>query len=501
MDLTKAVTHHALVVLLHTLLGVVGFYLTLAFLLLVPVTSNAASLKLSAQHQEFVRQNPVVTYCVDPNWMPFEGIIDGKHEGISADYIKLLEQKSGLQFQLVPTSSWSQSLEYFKSEQCRLLAMVNQTTKRKKQFLFSKVYLKDPVVIVTQDDVPFISGLSSLSGQRVGIPKNYAQEEYVRENYPRIHVVSMGSELEGLHWVSEGKLDASIGSLLSVNKLIRESGLGNLKISGRSSAYDELAFSAKKDQGQLIEVLDFLINKISEQEHIIIFKKWSSVQYVSEIDYSYLWQAGLIILLITIITLERYLTIRTYNLKLEKKAIKLEKLKQDLEDRNRRLEYISIHDDLTKLKNRQAINQSLYFLTNQANRYHYPLSMLLIDIDNFKHVNDRYGHQVGDQVLVAVAELIMTAVRNTDITGRWGGEEFIVICPHTQQNQIEELCNRIATQLKQYTMPQSLTITCSFGISEYTSNETVEKWFERTDTALYQAKANGRDTLCYAEAV
>jgi diguanylate cyclase (GGDEF)-like protein len=155
------------------------------------------------------------------------------------------------------------------------------------------------------------------------------------------------------------------------------------------------------------------------------------------------------------------------------------------------------HDGLTALHNRQYFSELLTNEIHRSKRYNTPFVLVMFDIDHFKQINDSYGHDVGDEVLVNLSSFVKNSLRNTDIFARWGGEEFMILLPETSientQEKIEQLRINIAnTQLsKQIKNP----ITVSFGITLFNPKDTKGTLLKRVDVALYNAKAFGRNRL------
>ncbi len=441
----------------------------------------------------YLKNKNVIHYCVDPDWMPFEAIRQEQHIGISSDYFKLFTERSAIPFKLYLTASWDESLQALQQKKCDLVSLINHTQERSEYLFFTDVVLRDPNVIVTQDHVPYIGSYDGLGGLRLGVVKGYMQEEYIRRHFPDVKLKLLDSELQGLELVSQGLLDATTGSMLSITNHIREKGLSNLKISGQSRRDDELRVAVIKSEPELHSIMSNLVASIPEEDHIRIFKKWNTIKYVSEVDYSYVWKLSLFFLLTIAILLERYLAVRRFNFKLTQKNMELKLLHVQLEEQNQQLSFLSAHDELTHLANRKSINEKVLNEVRRARRYNTPLSMLLIDVDKFKLVNDQYGHATGDKILVEVSSLLKSSIRDTDFIGRWGGEEFLVLCPETTEHKAEELAVRILNGLKTSDFSCGLTITCSIGVTQLNIGETYDGWFERTDKALYGVKNSGGD--------
>ncbi len=167
---------------------------------------------------------------------------------------------------------------------------------------------------------------------------------------------------------------------------------------------------------------------------------------------------------------------------------------QDISDK-KKLEKISITDSLTQVSNRLHLDNSYKIESQRAERYNNVFSIILMDIDLFKDINDSHGHKVGDTVLIQIALLLKQSIRSVDILGRWGGEEFLIICPETDINRAEIFAEKIRKTIENYNFPIVGKITCSFGVSEYHPNAEKDDTFQRTDEALYKAKHSGRNSV------
>ncbi len=157
-------------------------------------------------------------------------------------------------------------------------------------------------------------------------------------------------------------------------------------------------------------------------------------------------------------------------------------------------------DPLTGLYNRRALEKDLDREINRAFRYRFPLSVLMADLDHFKKVNDTYGHQVGDKVLQSLASIFRDTVRDVDLLYRYGGEEFVIILPHTCCEDAITLAERLKVRVQQHVFTvrrQGITIhqTISLGCAELLVGESKENLLFRTDRALYRAKGNGRNRV------
>ncbi len=173
----------------------------------------------------------------------------------------------------------------------------------------------------------------------------------------------------------------------------------------------------------------------------------------------------------------------------------LRKTQTELALKNEELEQLAIHDRLTGLYNRRKLDESLEQEMTRAARYGRSLSIIMLDLDYFKRVNDSCGHLAGDAVLVETAARLREALRTHDIIGRWGGEEFLVLCPETGLTDATGLAERLRQALAEREFPVAGQLTASFGVTDHRAEDLLDNLLSRVDTALYCAKQNGRNRV------
>jgi diguanylate cyclase (GGDEF)-like protein len=162
-------------------------------------------------------------------------------------------------------------------------------------------------------------------------------------------------------------------------------------------------------------------------------------------------------------------------------------------------ENLAEHDPLTSLLNRRGFNQQAATLWSTSLRNQRPLTLVMLDLDHFKALNDQFGHDFGDQVLQRVAQLLQVTCRAGDLSTRWGGEEFLLLLPETTLAEAMALAERLRLAIQ--AMPlhageQRVEISCSFGVSERGQHSSLEQLINATDQRLYTAKQNGRNRVC-----
>ncbi len=156
---------------------------------------------------------------------------------------------------------------------------------------------------------------------------------------------------------------------------------------------------------------------------------------------------------------------------------------------------LSITDPLTEVYNRRYFSNKLNEEIERTRRTGRTFSLVMLDLDHFKSVNDRFGHAVGDSVLKTIASAIRSRIRTTDILARWGGEEFTILLPETQENKAACLAEELRTNIGSLVIPEVGQVTASFGITEYVPSDTVDTIILRADRMTYEAKSFGRNCI------
>ncbi|MDD5031007.1 MAG: bacteriohemerythrin [Rhodoferax sp.] len=183
---------------------------------------------------------------------------------------------------------------------------------------------------------------------------------------------------------------------------------------------------------------------------------------------------------------------------IDKMQQSLEQLQRDNQQLQQTLAELSKQartDKLTGAWNRHRLEEAMVNEMDRLKRYDHPLSMVMLDIDFFKNINDLHGHLAGDQVLVKLTKVLQSNLRTIDTLTRWGGEEFVVLCPNTTLTTVTMLAERLRASVANTSFAQVGQVTISLGVAECMANETWEDWFKRADVALYRAKEGGRNQV------
>lgn len=407
----------------------------------------------------------------------------------------MLEALLGLEFEVQNQLTWSETLSTAKANQVDILSAVTSTPDRNHYLSFTQPYVRSPMVIVTDDQVSFIADISGLNGRQVAVVKDHASHEMLANYHPLINLDVRDSAIDSLKAVAAGEVYAFVDNLAVASYLISTQGLANLKISGQTPYSFDLSMAVQKDQLLLKSILDKALMHISRQEHNLIYDRWVSLTVSKGVSWRRVLPLvlGLTLLLLVL----GFYTLYLFNLNRRIRQVNtwLKQAELKLKEKNTQLKIVSNTDKLTGAYNRHYLDKALSEQLGLAQRYQRPMSIALFDLDYFKKVNDQFGHQAGDKVLQAFTQLVKKNIRASDVFGRWGGEEFLLICPETSKEQACLVVNKIRKLLEEELFEGDLKQTVSAGVVEVQANVTLEGLLFLADQQLYLAKGSGRNKV------
>ena len=186
-------------------------------------------------------------------------------------------------------------------------------------------------------------------------------------------------------------------------------------------------------------------------------------------------------------------------LKIHERTESLLDTQRELIEDNTELSRIALSDSLTGLSNRAHMNQLLHKEFSRFERHKQKFCIIMLDIDHFKQINDKFGHDVGDMVMVQIADRFKKSIRTADSVARWGGEEFLFCCAMTNQDEVQSIAENIRHLIADEPFETAGTITVSLGCAQIEKGEEVTALIKRADIALYEAKNNGRNQTVFAD--
>lgn len=248
-----------------------------------------------------------------------------------------------------------------------------------------------------------------------------------------------------------------------------------------------------------------LENKFNFILTFLLFTTFFLFSYILNTLFPYDIFQAICHIFITLIILLVFFTLKKKNCminELNETLDEKDRLSRKLEETNKKLEELASKDSLTGIGNRRYyfdFGEKLFSLAKRDNTL---LSLITMDIDNFKNINDKFGHQIGDEILKLVSSNIISELRKSDISARVGGEEFSIVLPNTDLDKAISIAEKIRIKIKNIAYKHQnseVFVTGSFGVSQIITNDNyLDDIFARADKALYKAKSSGKNRVCYA---
>lgn len=433
---------------------------------------------LTKSEKEYLNSKHSLKMCIDPYWYPIEFMKDGKISGITSDLKRYFEEKIQINIDVVPTNNWNESLDFIKDKKCDIISSISPSYDRISYLNFTKPILTLPIVVTTQKDKPFLRDISLLKNEKIAILKGHFIAEYIKDYFPYLKIVEVASMNEGLYLVEQGEVYGYIDNALVLSSTIQKEFSNSLKIGFRFDILDELSIGTRNDEPILNDIFSRLVDDLDETKKQEFLNNWTII--TEQVG----WFSSKEIIFLVIFTTTIFGGLIFYQRKLKILNKKLKKL------------YLT--DKLTGLYNRFKIDKELSSQKDNIDRNEsYSCGLILIDIDYFKSINDTLGHLVGDCILKDISKLLKNNLRKTDIIGRWGGEEFLIILPFTSKDIAKKVAEnlRVLIEENNFSYKMDRKITISIGVTEFSKSKSVEDTLLLVDNLLYKAKKNGRNRV------
>ena len=256
-------------------------------------TTTKIKIKLTHEEKCWLAHNQKIRLGIDTAWAPFEFIDEnGKYSGLSSGYVEAVTDRIQVEMTPVQNLNWLQVIDMAKAGKIDVLPATAYSKDREKYLSFTKSYVSLPIIIAVQKDLPYVNGLTDLVGYRVGVVESYMMSENLARDYSQLKITKFSTLKEGLKNLEKGKIDAFVDTLSAITHEITQSKFNNIKISAPTEYKYDLAFGVRKDWPELVNILNKVIDDISDKERMRIKNTWMApveVKYGIDLKKIMIW--------------------------------------------------------------------------------------------------------------------------------------------------------------------------------------------------------------------
>lgn len=256
------------------------FFISIHLLATTSIADKSAQLHLSEDEKKWLLEHPRIKVGMDPDYAPYEWVDEnGNYIGVVVDYMRELEKILGLHFEIVKNKSWAELLDLAKNGEIDMVTSIVKTPERSKYLTFSEPYHDAPTIIVDNGKGSFIGSLKQLANKRVVVEKDYFMEEFIKNKYPTILLVSAPNTKEALKMVRDGLADAYVGDANLVDYVIKKNHFNTLRFSGQTEYISHQAFALTKGNEPLALILTQAMDSIPKEKFDAMFNHWLNIDY------------------------------------------------------------------------------------------------------------------------------------------------------------------------------------------------------------------------------
>ncbi|WP_233080059.1 transporter substrate-binding domain-containing protein [Rheinheimera soli] len=443
---------------------------------------------LTDAERQWLNQHQQIRVGVMSDWRPVEFVDEkGEAQGITSDILKLLNQRLDVQFVPQPYSDWAMLLKDFKAGKLQMVANISDLPERRSFSNFSLDYWTLQWIMIGKHDASFDSKLAQMPGQRIAIMREYQFVQQLKTDFPKHQVIEVDSLNDGLEMVVAGQADFVLDTVVASGVAMRDPRYVNLRayLPTDLPVYPSY-FGVHKNLPELLVILNKGIKTINEADRKSLQDKWLNLEIKQGLDQS---RVMTLVLQIAAVSMAVIVGFLIWNFSLRREV----NLRRKVEEKMR---FMAGHDDLTQLPNRSLLIERLQTALHQHARHNEMLALMFIDLDGFKLVNDQYGHDVGDEMLVKLSALLSHCVRKTDTVARFGGDEFVILLTGlVDKDDAAIVAEKILLYLQE---PLALSVCqasvgASIGIAIYPHDGTdAATLLKSADKLMYQVKQQGK---------
>ena len=421
---------------------------------------------------------------------------NNRPDGFAINVFEEVASRVGLRFRYEIKPNWAEVCAALKNGSADIIPLMGLTKEREEYTLFTSAVETFPVSIFVRNSNLGIHTREDLDDHKVAIVLDECGNQVLADNN-KILLKKFNHFDTAFQSLISGQVDAMIYPQTVMRDIVNEYNLNDkIRIINPPLIEVKRGIGVRKSAPILKDNLEIALQAfITSEQYKEIYRKWFTHQKPFWNVETVFWSMAVLLLFVVgIFLVLRHRELLSVNASLQQQ-IDLATLK--LSESNDYLRDLTVTDTLTGISNRRAFENSLQEFMNRAGRYNNDFSMLIFDIDDFKRLNDQYGHDMGDRVLRELVDRVSDIVRDVDVLSRWGGEEFTILMVQTEKEGALKMAERCRLIVADTLFDEVGQVTISLGVTGFQTQDNERKFFKRADDALYQAKAEGKNRVVW----
>ncbi|WNO61915.1 transporter substrate-binding domain-containing protein [Rheinheimera sp. MMS21-TC3] len=429
------------------------------------------------------------------DWPPMEFLdSSGEAVGITIDIINLIAQRLDTVFEIKAFESFAELRTALTEHEIDIVGGLGKTSDENAVLSLTEPYWSSHWAAISSVSSNKVIDIDQLAGKRIAIYKEYTLAAELPKRFVNSEITLTKDLKQAISLLQYNEVDIVIDTVETAGQFLRDTGYVNLQIQvleGLTS--EQTMFGVRVDYQPLVKMLNKGIRSLGEDGEKQVYKKWFDFQINQGLDKTsftrLMLQLGGAVSLIIVFFIIWNLSLR--------KEVNLRRIAEE------KMRFMATHDDLTQLPNRSLLKERLQQALLQHARHNETLALLFIDLDGFKDINDKYGHDVGDELLQSIVVILQDAVRKTDTVARFGGDEFVILLTGLMHRHDAAIIAEKVLQQLQYSMQLSIgaiSIGASIGIAIYPEDGTdADKLLKVADNLMYRVKQQGKNQYCFSK--
>lgn len=458
----------------------------------------------------FAQQEKVYKVVIRSDWKPYYFLNEqGKPDGYAVELFEAIAQEANIRFEFVIAANFQEIIQLLHKSQVDIVPNISIVAHRESLLLFTQPTDDFMINIYKHKESKNINTLEDINNRKMGLVSNNICAKLIDENYTHIqktYYVDYKALMQGLlnkevdvfcypKPLIEAINEEYLNHIVPLDKSLYEikRGVGVIKSNFDVLPHLDEAITNLKLTGQLNKLQE----KWFKKEKYIELTRSETIFLV--VSFFGIMLTSLIIVIYFIHKKKWLLTNKMLEEEVEKQILRYKEQNEKLEQLQEKLKQQLNKDTLTNIYNRTFYNQKIQEMLALYQRHNTVFSFLIFDIDDFKYINDNYGHTTGDKVLIKLCALVQKQVRFTDYLFRVGGEEFVILFSNTSQKEILDAVEKLRLTIeKELNVLENRNITVSMGLTQVQSQDTQETIFNRADELLYKAKKSGKNQVAFS---